>query len=237
MQYPFNTSIAAAEHSEETIEIPYCRLFLDLLKRIDQCMMAELPETERLQNCFWTSVQCYRKLKELVLDNGLKNESDEIYFFRNVKPKFASFIEFFVLCTEAMWFVENKVQCAASFWREELEKYSRFCNRYNVFIRYYQSGDNRHDSAYFLRTTADALSDIHSKMFDEHPILHSSKDWILRSYLANKMYFRFAQEKLDSVLLVQNEKNVVQNRYGSGLKNAHHAQDSFSALLVDYMNS
>ena len=184
------------------MEPPYQELFNDLLKRICQYLQAELPEAERFQNCFWASLNCYQKLKTLVLQSGFANENDEINFFRNVKPTFTCFIEFFVTASEALWFVENKAGCAAIFWKEEIEKYSRFCKKYYSFIEYFDSGDQEYDHEYFRMEAPDAIGDIHSKVFDEDPALKSAKDWMVRSYFAHAMYYRFAREKLASLIPV-----------------------------------
>ena len=113
------------ETEMDILKSPYSELYRKLLKEIDQCVEVDLPETDRFQNCFWICVKWNKNLKELALMNGFKSESDEIEFFRDIKPRFTCFTEFFVIASEALWFVNNKAECPSIFWKEEIEKYSR----------------------------------------------------------------------------------------------------------------
>jgi len=224
------------EPGADVLKFPYSELYHKLLKEIDQCMAIQLPEIERFQNCFWTYMKWNKHLKEQALVNGFKCESEEIEFFRDIKPRFTCFTEFFIIASEALWFVNNKAGCPSIFWNEEIEKYSRFCNRYSFFLEYYDTKKHNYDREYFLRATADAFSDIHSKMLDDCPDLHSSKDWLVRSYFAHKMYFHFAQDKLAGIVDPPNEK------MGNGPGNKAMEQDShlprsFSELLISYLYS
>jgi hypothetical protein len=184
--------------ADVTIDVysPYSELFNQLVGEMHSCMQDCQQETDRYKNCFWIAIRYYRELKQLVLRNGFADTLEEIDFFRNIKPKFSCFVEFFVIVNEALWVTNNSDESSYAFWKEEAEKYSRFCKRHAPFINYYESGKRYLDEEYFLRETADSLSDIYSKMFDGKPFLHSSKGWLVRSYLAHKMYFRFVQEKL-----------------------------------------
>jgi len=219
------------------LKSPYSELFHSLLKEIDKCVETDLPHTVQFQNCFWASVKWYKTLKQLVMTNGFAREFEEIDFFRCIKPRFTCFIEFFVISSEALWFVNSKAECPFIFWEQEMEKYTRFYNRYSFFIDYYESGKHHYDSEYFLKTKAKAFNDIHSKLFDESPALHSSKDWLVRSYFAHKMYFRFAQDKLSGIVNSPQQKLNNRANQKSVKQNSQHMPGSFSELLVGYMNS
>jgi hypothetical protein len=180
----------------DTLEPSYLELFDKLLIGIEQRMKMHLPDADRFQNCFWTAIQHYKELKQQVLEKGFANDLEEIEFFKEIKPKFTSYIEFFVICTESLWYTNNYGDCSSMFWKAEAERYTRFCKRYYSFILYHESGNRDMDKNYFLQATRDPIGGIYSKMFDEKPFLHSSKDWLVRSYLAHKMYDRFVKEQL-----------------------------------------
>src|SRR5436309_2700761 len=108
------------------LEEPYEALFQAFLRQIDRCMKTNLPEAEQLQNCFWIAVKCNKKLKKLVLVKGFVNEAEEIRFFREVKPKFACFTEFFVIACEALWYISTAPDDPVILWKEEMKRYSRF---------------------------------------------------------------------------------------------------------------
>jgi hypothetical protein len=180
----------------DTLQPRCLELFDKLLNGIEQCMKTNLPESDRFQNCFWAAIQHYKRLKRHAMDSGFASYQEEIEFFREIKPKFTSYIEFFVICTEALWYTNNCGDCPSIFWKEEAERYDRFCKRYYPFILYYESGKRDLDENYFLQATRDSVSGIYSKMFDEKPFLYSSKDWLVRSYLAHKMYDAYVKEQM-----------------------------------------
>jgi len=224
-----NTTI---ESETGILQSPYSQLLRNFLNEIDECMISDLSETDRFQNCFWLCVKWNKNLRELALMNGFKNSLEEIQFFRDIKPRFSCFTEFFVIVSEAVWFVNNKAECPSIFWKEEVEKYLRFCHRYAFFINYYESGNQIYDQEYFLRATAEAFSDIHSKMLDENPALRSSKDWLVRSYFAHKMYFGFVQDKLAEI------KNSSKDQINNTIHyKSQQMRGRFSELLVSYLNS
>src|SRR4029079_2679872 len=103
----FKTMNTTLETEMDILKSPYSELFHKLLKEMDECMEVDLPETDRFQNCFWICVKWNKNLKELALMNGFKSEAEEIEFFRYIKPRFTCFTEFFVIASEALWFVNN----------------------------------------------------------------------------------------------------------------------------------
>ena len=69
------------ETEKDILKSPYSKLFKELLKEIDQCMEADIPQTERFQNGFWISVKWNKNLKELALMNGFVSEVKKLNFF------------------------------------------------------------------------------------------------------------------------------------------------------------
>jgi hypothetical protein len=177
----------------------YQEMFGKLLSDIENCMKQDLTEAEQYQNCFWTAAKHYKLLKNHVLMNGFLNDGEEIEYFREVKPKFTCFIEFFVIASEALWFSTSRAECVTHFWKEEAEKYSRFCIKHHDLIQYYTKNITKLDREYFMQATADPISAMYSKMFDEPPFLYSSKDWQVRSFLAHTMYAGFVKDKIKNL--------------------------------------
>ena len=223
------------------MKLPYLELYQELLNEIDKCAQENAAKTEKqFEASFAVSVRYYEKLKRLALQNGFANTQEEIEFFRNIKPRFTAFIEFSVIATEALWFIENSLSCPRQFWKEEMDKYGRFCERHHSFIEYYTTGQTHLDETYFLRATAEATSDFQSQVFDDSCLLDSSKDWILRSYFAHKMYHGFAQEKAAAM-----DHSNAGRLSPSGLKAdgssaddpSREIQPSFSSRLLRYLVS
>jgi hypothetical protein len=188
-------------------------------------------EAKQLESCFWAAIKSYGKLKRQVLKTCFANKEEEIEFFKEIKPKFTAFIEFFVIATESLWFVKNESVNPILFWKDEMEKYARFCERHHAFVHYYEKGARELDDDYFLQTTEDSAGDFQSMMFEDSTELHSSKDWLVRSYLAHRMYFGFAKEKLKTLTFAGD-----QNQDDSLKFKIPEISGSFSDSLLQYLD-
>ena len=73
-----------------------------MIADIEKCMQVELAETAKVENCFWIANNYWEKLKALIDCKGFKNENEEIDFFRNVKPQFTCYKEYFTILSEAI---------------------------------------------------------------------------------------------------------------------------------------
>jgi hypothetical protein len=178
----------------------YQLLYHDMLADIERCMQLELPNEERIEACFWVASNYWEKLKELLEGREFKDDSDEIEFFRNVKPRFTCYIEYFILLSEALVFVPEDKKCAIAFWEEESRRFNRFCTRNQIFVSYYESGKRSKDNIYFLRKNADDLSFVLSApVYDVDVAFCSSRDQIVRRYLAYKMFNEYAKKRLDGL--------------------------------------
>jgi len=184
--------------SMSNVKRKYMELHSAFLAKIDECMNTSLPELEKIQNCFWASVKFAELLKEQALANGFEDEAAEIEFFREIKPEFLSYLEFFVMAFEALSYGSSGAQDLSTFWNGEMERFGRFYNKNQTFISYYHSGRRDLDKEYFLRTSVAYHGGFHANMYNEGPAFHSAKDWVIAAYFANKMFFGFAKDKLMS---------------------------------------
>ena len=207
----------------------YSNLLKELSKELDDCWRNDLPEVKRFENCFWIADKFCKNIERQVLQKGFANEDEEIRFFKEIKPQFAALVEFFVIATEALWFVGSEVVCSKAFWKEETDKYKRFRERQHPFVSYYEAGETHLDAEFFLKASEDSISEVQSILFDESHHMHSRKDWLVRSYLANKMYHGFAQEKLKTIESAKQQGNDLEAAQTGG------KGDSFSASLLNYL--
>lgn len=109
------------------------------------------PDKENAESCFWVAHKYCNRIKELVIQDGFISEQEEIDFFRNVKPRFICFLDYYVILSESLMFVPKEPQTALDFWIEESKRIERFNHKHHSFITYYESGSNKSDHEYFLR--------------------------------------------------------------------------------------
>ena len=177
----------------------YELLYKDMLKDIERCWGLELPATERAEKCFWIAYDYADRLKAHVKDGLFNSESEEIDFFRNVKPQFTKYKEFYIILSESFMFVPDDHHSGIKFWEDELKRYKRFCEKNELFVSYYESGQRYHDSIYFARKHYDQRLGPMAPIYDMDIEYLTSYDPLVRSYEAHKMYFEFAKERKEEL--------------------------------------
>jgi hypothetical protein len=172
-----------------------------MLQDIERCMQLELPERENAESCFWIANNYWDKLKEVMKRKPFRDESEEIEFFRNVKPQFTCYIEYFVILSEALMFIPAERLCAVDYWEDELKRFKRFCDKNYEFVIYYESGKRYHDSIYFLRkNTQGSKFVLSAPVYDVDIAFCTSHDQIVRSYLAYKKFHEYAKQRIEMLL-------------------------------------
>jgi hypothetical protein len=193
---------------------------------IVRCMQLELPETERVESCFWIASNYWDKLKAMMKGRNskiieFKDDSEEVDFFRNVKPKFTCHIEYYAILSEALQFVPAPSELRSQpshglvapkggetiphksvieFWKEEYKRFGRFCSKNETFVNFYESGEQYGNCIYFLRENKQSGIPIAVVPYDADENLCSSHDRVLRSYLAHKMYNDYVKGRIKALV-------------------------------------
>ena len=160
-----------------------------------------------MEDCFWIACQYWNKLKELIRIEPFSGETEEINFFKNIKPKFTCYIEYFVILNEALLFIQENVPDKITHWEQEANRYKRFCDRNRNFIRYFEGRGRDLDSNYFLERNNRQSALPQERIYDDGDC-RSSHDSIVRSFLANKMYNDYVKVKLDELSKIEISGNA-----------------------------
>lgn len=175
----------------------YQLLYQEMLQEIERCIQLNLPEMERVESCFWIAQEYWEKLKSIIKQKDFNSDQEEIDFFREVKPQFTCYMEYFIILAESVKFVPMQINDAIEFWEQELQRVSRFYAKYKPFIDYYETGRKDDDPRYFQRQGNGPNPSQKKFFFDNDPELMTSHDCILRSYLAHKKYSTYIRAKLE----------------------------------------
>ncbi|HEY4481800.1 MAG TPA: RteC domain-containing protein [Candidatus Brocadiaceae bacterium] len=171
-------------------------LFNKMIEEIESCTMSGMNENEMAESCFWLTCMYWRTVKELIKERGFKNEKEEIEFFKEIKPRFTSKIEYFVLLTSGLEFVPTDKEKAIEYWKEEEMKYQRFRVKNEDFICYYDRGSNEMDVIYFKRVNEDRKPLLKLISYDGDPEFCSAQDYLVRNLIANRMYHEYVKGRL-----------------------------------------
>ncbi len=177
----------------------YQEYYQQLLAAFHSHEDAKPAEMEMIEACFKSSLDQWRKVCKLVKANGFKDDDEEIRFFREVKPAFAAFIEYYTYRYHALLFtpVNDRVEMTR-FWRWEEKKMQRFFDNNREFCRYIREGATHRDAEYFLRASGrppkksfsgDLIHDLDAELI-------SPKDPLVTIMKAYELYEKFIETKL-----------------------------------------
>ena len=192
----------------------YQLLFKAMVTDIKNCKKIGLSEWENTRACFWITKKYWENLK-LTTRNGIfRNQKEEIDFFRNVKPQFFGYMEYFILLGTGLLFMPaNESESMASitrdadtelendtilFWEREEKKFKLFCTKNERFIDYYKTGQRDNDRNYFLRKNNFSNHEF-TELHNTDNNFHSSYGHLIEMYIAHKLYNEYVHKKLDSL--------------------------------------
>ena len=89
-------------------------------------------------------------LKNYLYQYEFSSPQEEIYFFKNIKPKFVSLLLFHNELFEIEVSKPLEKECIIKHYLDALQKGQSFINRHMEFYRYFHLGSNYLDSKYFL---------------------------------------------------------------------------------------
>ncbi len=132
------------------------RLYEKLEDRIKQIREESYPLLKETSQCINVCQEILEELKKLVEKNPLKDNKEEIEFFKEIKPKFYSQFIYYV----KIFHIEinrpaasDKVQI--SYLESHLMRIKHFFDNNLDFYQYYRSGATHFDEVYFIRGQQD----------------------------------------------------------------------------------
>ena len=177
-------------------------LYREMLIDIERCLNLELLEDERVESAYRVAQRYWEIVKKTITDEFLENESNEIDFFRNIKPRFTSYIEYFLIIYQAVLFLTDHPEDQIGYWEEETNRYKRFCDKHKEFIDYFESRSHYLDSVYFTRKNFNPNTIIAPKPYDTELEFCTSHDSLVASLLANRMYFQFVNKRIAELKII-----------------------------------
>jgi hypothetical protein len=177
----------------------YQQYYQDLLTAFHTHENANPAEPGLVEACFKSSLDHWGKVCKLVRTNGFKDCNDEIRFFRDVKPAFAAFIEYYTYRYHALLFAPvSDVAATMRFWRWEERKMKRFFEDNREFCNYMREGATHLDNEYFLRAAdqTDKTCLSADLIHDPDAELTSPKDPLVTIMRAYELYGQYIETKL-----------------------------------------
>jgi hypothetical protein len=180
-------------------------LYNDFLADIDEARQPGLTHKERVEQCFWRAKKYWELLKTFIRKNSFEDENAEIDFFKNVKPAFTCYIEYYVLLSEALHSVPgskptDSKEIVVTYWKREFSRCQRFTDKNKLFVQYYESGGDDMDDYYFLRINNTSQGPLSmAPVYEEDTEFCTNGDPIVRSHLAYKKYNTYVLTQLTAL--------------------------------------
>ena len=175
------------QHWEEL----YGSLLKDLKKCKEKfnCLQKQIEQSFITCNHYWSIVRQEAALYEF------ETVKEEIHFFKHIKPKFTSQVEYYSLCYHGQLF-KNEVSDPVKvkqFWMREALRLEKFIAENRDFYDYYTSERTDMDTALFTRNSSHK-----SSIYELDAKTVSSYDPLIATLLALKDYHEFVQKELQS---------------------------------------
>ena len=169
--------------------------YTQMIDDIEVCLKKDMFEQEQAGCSYKIALHSWLQVKAETKKYEFKFDLEEIYFYKNIKPKFTGYIEYIMLINNGLLFIPTESKEEQIYWQFEVERLTRFRLRNKGFVEYYESGNTLNDHQYFLHLDK---SMVHkpSKVYDVGGEVMSSHDNLVASLIAEERYHEFAMEKL-----------------------------------------
>ena len=132
----------------------YREYYQQLLTAFQSHNEMQRPEMERIEANFKSSLDYWGKVCKRVRQKGFSSEMEEIIFFKDVKPTFTAYIEYYTYRYHALLFLPaDDLLERKRFWRWEEKKIERFYENNGEFCQYMRDGETQRDAEYFFEVS------------------------------------------------------------------------------------
>jgi len=161
-------------------------------------------------------IKCLADLKQEVMKSGFKDEEEEIYFFKKLKPIILSKL----ICYNAVFKIEAKKPYGGKkvldeYFNTELTKLKRFYDNNKEFYSYYRTNSSYLDHKYFVRGNYDIVLSLDTFYFETDHSFSTSHDYKVAKILANDRIQLFLEEQLNNNNITNRTNDVSLNWTGS----------------------
>ncbi|MBC7904824.1 MAG: RteC domain-containing protein [Gemmatimonadaceae bacterium] len=157
-------------------------------------------EATAIEQSFAKAVRYWCEIKKWVSTYSFRNETDEIRFFKYIKPLFISVIEYNTQRYHALLFrPPADSRHLIPYWDHELQRLELFYRQNNDFYQYYTSGKVDRDNLYFVRAKADISNTLPLRPYDESADSATSHDYLVARIRAYSQYSRYVRYQLSTV--------------------------------------
>ena len=156
------------------------------------------------------------QLKKTTTNTNFKTESEEIHFFKDIKPQFTSKLVFY----NRVYKIEMKKpnggnKILKKYYNNELQILKNFFDSELEFYQYYRSGNIYLDYKYFLRGKFDIKLALDPYYFETDTTFATSHDFKVATILANDLIELYIENQL---IMLENKENTEKSQRKPNVK-------------------
>lgn len=172
----------------------------EIQKNIDHLERSEENVIKKSQEASHILGDAFDRLKEFIIAYEFKSESEEINFFKEIKPRlFCNLIYYRKLYNIAMMRPTASVEAQKAYLADELDAINKYTSKRLDFIRYYRSGATYLDKLYFLRGQIDTEQYLESFYYELDPHFSTNCDFKVARILSNDMLSPYLLSEIDAL--------------------------------------
>jgi len=174
----------------------------------EQLNFIDLEIDDQIKKCeqaITVILKSINELKKAATKTNFKSKSEEIQFFKEIKPQFTSKLIYF----NRVYKIEMKKpnggnKILKKYYNNELLKLKAFFDNELEFYQYFRSGSTYLDYKYFLRGEFDIKLALDSYYFESDMSFATSHDFKVATILANDLIELYLENQL---LMLENNEN------------------------------
>jgi len=171
-----------------------------LLTALAICEENAASEMEKVETSFKCSLDHWGKIQRQVRKHEFQTPAEEIHFFKKIKPRFTSLIEYYTCRYHALLFMPAGDNLEViRFWKWEMRKTEKFFENNESFCRYMREGATERDPAYFLRASNNGAQVMLGRVHDVDPRTATPGDRLVTMICAYEMYQVFIREEMEKL--------------------------------------
>jgi hypothetical protein len=175
----------------------YCTNLHRLLKNdLANCNCSRPSCIQKIECSFRAAVNRWTELSTKLKSHQFSSEEKEIEFFKSLKPKFTSEIEYCTLVYHSLLFQPDEAHSAIDFWRREYQRLERFKTANPLFIQCCEVDQHQMKPFFFLRKYYHPKNGIDGRIYDADAAVSSNADLLMATWLALENYKEYAAEQL-----------------------------------------
>jgi hypothetical protein len=185
----------------------------------EQLNFIDLEIDDQIKKCeqaITIILKSINELKKLIAKNNFKSKSEEILFFKEIKPLFTSkFIYFNRVYKIEMKKPNGGNRILKKYYNNELLKLKAFFDNELEFYQYFRSGSTYLDYKYFLRGEFDIKLALDSYYFESDMSFTTSHDFKVATILANDLIELYIENQL---IMLENKENTEKSQRKPNVK-------------------